>query len=82
MLVIIQFRLPWWLSDKESHCQCRRLEFDPSVRKIPWRRKWQPTTVFLPGESHGHRSLVDSSLWGCTELDTAEVTKQQQQRLH
>ena len=35
--------------------------FDPLVRKIPWRRKWQPTPVFLPGESHGQRSLVDYS---------------------
>ena len=38
--------------------QCRRLGFDPWVRKIPWRRKQQPTPVFLPGESHGQRSLV------------------------
>ena len=36
--------------------------FDPWVRKIPWRRKWQSTPVFLPGESHVQRSLVDSSL--------------------
>ena len=36
----------------ESTCQCRRLELDPWVRKITWRRKWQPTPVFLPGESH------------------------------
>ena len=35
----------------------RRCGFDPCVRKIPWRRKWQPTPVFLPGESHGQRSL-------------------------
>ena len=45
-----------WLGDKESACQyrrCRRLGFDPWVRKIAWRRKWQPTPVFLPGESHG-----------------------------
>ena len=47
-----------WLSGKESGCQCRRLGFDPWVRKIPWRRKWQPTAVFLPGEPHGQRSLA------------------------
>jgi len=41
--------------------QCRRPRFDPWVRKIPWRRKWQPTPVFLPGESHGQRSLVGYS---------------------
>ena len=39
-----------------------------------WRRKWQPTPVFLPGESHGRRSLVGSSPWGRTELDTTEAT--------
>ena len=47
-----------WLSGKESSCQCRKRSFDPWVGKIPWRRKWQPTPVFLPGESHGQRSLV------------------------
>ena len=41
-----------------------------------WRRKWQPTPVFLPGESQGQRSLVGC---GCTESDTTEVTYQQQQ---
>ena len=50
--------LPWWLSGKESTCKCRRLKFDSWVRKIPWRRKWQPTIVFLPGKSHGQRSLA------------------------
>ena len=39
-----------------------------------WRRKWQPTPVFLPGESQGQRSLVGCHLWGCTELDTTEAT--------
>ena len=39
-----------------------------------WRRKWQPTPVFLPGESHGRRSLIGCSLWGRTELDTTEAT--------
>ena len=51
---------------KESACQCRRPRFDPWVRKIPWRRKWQPISVFLPGKSHGQRSLVGYSLWGCS----------------
>ena len=41
-----------------------RQGFDPWVGKIPWRRKWQPTPVFLPGESHGHRSLAGYSPWG------------------
>ena len=49
-------RLPWWLSGKESTCQHRRQGFDPWVGKIPWRRKWQPTPVFLPRKSHGQRT--------------------------
>ena len=43
-----------------------------------WRRKWQPTPVFLPGESQGWGSLVGYHLWGCTESDTTEATQQQQ----
>ena len=46
--------------------QCRRPRFDPWVRKIPWRREWQPTLVFLPGEFHGQRSLVSYSPVGCS----------------
>ena len=49
--------------------QCRRPGFDPWVRKIPWRREWQPAPVFLPGEFHGQRSLVGYSPWGCKESD-------------
>ena len=55
------------LSGKESAHQCRRHKrygFDSWVGKIPWRRKWQPTQLFLPGESHGQRSLVGHSPWG------------------
>ena len=47
---------------------------------LPWRRKWQPTPVFLPGESQGRGSLVGCRLWGCTESDTTEATQQQQQQ--
>ena len=53
--------LPRWHSRKESACQCRRHRrhgSDPWVGKIPWRRQWQPTPVFLPGESQGQRRLV------------------------
>ena len=50
----------------------RRHEFNPSVGKIPWRRKWQLTLVFLPGESHGQRSLTGYSSWGHKESDTTE----------
>jgi len=52
------------------HLQCTRHEFSPWVKKIPWRRKWQPTPVFLPGEFHGQRGLVGYSAWGHKELDT------------
>ena len=45
------------------HLQCRRWGFDPRVGKIPWRRKWQPTLVFLPGQSHGQRSLAGYNPW-------------------
>ena len=45
-----------------------------------WRRKWQPTPVFLPGESQGHGSLVGCRLWGRTESDTTEATQQQQHK--
>ena len=50
--------LPRWLSDKEHTCQCRRWGFNPWVRKIPWRRKWQHFPVFLPGKSHEQRNLA------------------------
>ena len=56
----------------ESACQCRRPRFDPWVRKIPCRRKWQPTLVFLSEKSHRQRSLVGYSPWGCKELDMTE----------
>ena len=48
--------------------------FDLKVSKIPWRRAWQSTPVFLPGESHGQRSLVGYSPQGHKELDTTEAT--------
>jgi len=54
---------PSGASGKESTCQCRRHKrygFHPWVVKIPWRRSWQPTPVFLPGESHGQRNLGGS----------------------
>ena len=52
----------------------RRHGFSPWVTKIPWRRAWPPTPVFLPGESHGQRSLVGNSPKDCKESDTTEVT--------
>ena len=49
-----------------------RPRFDPWVRQIPWRRKWQPTPVLLPGKSHGQRSLVGCSPWGRKESNMTE----------
>ena len=62
-------------SGKEPDCPCRwrkRCRFDLWVGKIPWRRAWQPTPVFLPGEFHGQRSLVGCSPRGFKELDLTE----------
>ena len=64
-------------SGKEPTCQCRRrkrCEFDPWVGKILWRRARHPTPVFLPGESHGQRSLAGYSPWDCKESYMTEVT--------
>ena len=52
--------------------QYERPGFNPRIRKIPWRREWQTTLVFLPGESHGQRSLVGYSPWGHKESDMTE----------
>ena len=73
--LMLSIGLPRWLSGKESACQCRRHQrcgFNPWVRKIPWRRKWQPTPVVFPGESYGQRSLMGYTAWGRKELETSE----------
>ena len=57
---------------KESAYQCRRPGFDPWVGTIPWRGEWQPTPVFLPGESHGWKSLGSYSPRSHKESDTTE----------
>ena len=66
----------WWLSSEESTCQYRRQVFSPWVGKIPWRRKWQPTPVFLSEESHGQRGLAGYSPWGLKKSDMTERLKQ------
>ena len=69
--------LPWWLSGKESICQAGNAGLiDPWVGKIPWRRKWHPTPVFLPGKSHGHRCLAGCGPWGCKRFGHNLVTNQ------
>ena len=69
---------PGGLSGKESICQCRkhkRCGFDPWVRKISYRRKWQPTPVFLPGESHGQRSLIRLQFLGSQRVRHDSVSE-------
>ena len=65
---------PGGTDGKKIYLQCGRPEFDPWVRKVPWRRGWLPTPVFLPGESQGQKSLAGYSPWGQKELDTTEAT--------
>ena len=69
---------PGGLEVKNLHanvCQWRRRGFDPWVGKIPKRREWQPTPVFLPGKSHGQRNLASYSSWDGKELDmTVQLT--------
>ena len=61
------FGLSRWLRGKESSCQCRRHEFDPWVREIPWRRKWQPTPVFLLGNPWTEKAC-GATLHGVTRV--------------
>ena len=68
----IQCLLPRWLSGKEFACQRRRCRFDPRAEMIPWRGKWQPAVVYLPGKSYEQRSLAGCSPWGRKELETTE----------
>ena len=81
---------PGGTSGKEPACQCRshqRHRFSPWAGKTPWRRKWQPTPVFLPGDSHGQRSLAGYSPWGrkgqtwLTLLSPAQQTRNRRECL-
>ena len=70
----------WQLSSKESVCQCRGHRFDLQVRKIPWRRKWQPTPVFLPwmrpvSRRHSRRGLVGGSTFRRTPISWSPLDK-------
>ena len=65
---------PWGRKESDT---TERLHFTPFTHFIlyRWRREWQPTPVFLPGESHGQRSLAGHGPWGGRESDTTEVTE-------
>ena len=71
-LLLYFWGLPWWLRGYSVCLECGRPGFSSWVGKIPWRRKWHPTPVFLPGESYGRRSLVGCSSWGRKESDMTE----------
>ena len=73
-----QDTLPWWLSGKEPTLQVRKHKFRPWFLKIPWRKKWKPTPVFLPEKSYGQRSLVDYSLYDPQKV--SDMIEQQQQQ--
>ena len=82
-LQLARFLCPWDFPGNNTEVGChfllqdiyiwhKRHRFNPWVVKIPWSRKWLPTPVFLPGKSHGQRSLAGYSPWGCKELDITE----------
>ena len=75
----VSLMLPGDAGGKEPPSQCRRCKtcgFDPWIRKIPWRRAWQPTLLFLPGKSHGHWNLVSYSPWGCKQSWLKQLNRQ------
>ena len=77
--MLLKRGFPGGASGKEpaSKCRiCKRRGFNPWIRKIPWRRAWQPTPVFLPGESHGQKRLAGCSPQCRAESDVTEVTAQ------
>ena len=63
---------PFGSAGRESTCKAGDLGLIPG--KIPWRKEWQPTPAFLPGEFHGQRSLVGFSPWGCKKSGTERLT--------
>ena len=72
--------LPRRRSDKESTYQCKRCKrygFNPWIRKMPWRRTWQLTPIFLPGKFHEQKNLVGYSPWGCKNVTHNLMSKQQ-----
>ena len=82
---ILAWRIPG-TEEPGGLCPQGRTELDTTEATyhacMHWRRKWQPTPVFLPGESQGRGSLVGCCLWGRTESDMTEVTQRQQQPIY
>ena len=76
--ILFSAKIKWVLSSCKRH---RKHAFDLWVRKIPCKRKWQPTSVFLPGESHGQRSLAGYSPWGHKQSDRTEMTEHTQKQM-
>ena len=73
-LSLLAWGLTRWLSSKESACWCRRCRFSSWVGKMPWKRKWRLTPVFLSGKFHGHRSLGGYSPCSCKEWNMTKHT--------
>ena len=73
--------IPWWLRQQRNCLQCSRPGFDPWVGKMPWRREWLPTLVFLPGKFHAQRRLAGYSPWGHKESDMTEWLTHQRSEL-
>ena len=69
IIIFLVYSFPSVSDSEESTYKAGELHWG---RKIPWRREWKPTPVFLPGESHGQKNLVGCSPWSCKESDTTE----------
>ena len=83
----LAWKIPWMekpgrLQSMGSRSWTQLSDFTFTFTFMHWRRKWQPTPVFLSGESQGQGSLVGCCLWGHKELDTNEATQQQQQQVY
>ena len=71
--------LPWWFRWQRICLQCRKSGFHSWVRKIPWRREWLPTPIFLPWKFHGQRSLAGYSPWGHKNSDMTKWLREMQE---
>ena len=79
--ICFEYNQSGWLSGKESTWESRRHCLDPGVRRMPWKRTWQPIPVFLPGKVHGPKNLVDCSPWGHKKSDRTDRQHMQEHRV-